>query len=43
LKDEFQEVKGIQGIQSKEKLTYKGTLLSVIVKKEVVITLGNVS
>jgi len=36
LKDEFQEVKGVQGIQSKEKLTYKGTLLSVIVSKEVV-------
>ncbi len=36
MKDEFQEVKGVQGIQSKEKLTYKGTLLSVIVSKEVV-------
>jgi hypothetical protein len=36
LRDEFQEVKGVQGIQSKEKLAYKGTLLSVIVSKEVV-------
>jgi hypothetical protein len=36
LRDGFQEVKGVQGIQSNEKLTYKGTLLSVIVNKEVV-------
>jgi hypothetical protein len=36
LRDEFQEIKGVQGIQSKEKLAYKGTLLSVIVSKEVV-------
>jgi hypothetical protein len=33
LKVEHQEVKGVQ---SKEKLTYKGTLLNVVVNKEVV-------
>jgi hypothetical protein len=33
LKNELQEVKGVH---SKEKLTYKGTLLHVVVNKEVV-------